>query len=587
MGRIKRKARGKRIVRKTKPQAQNNIVSEDQLSSLPQHLLDKIPAQMSLKPSAQSLRAMMLQRISQPYVPMPIVPQQQQLQNLKNSNDLKEQALNQIKQDTIVERDRERDIMVQQNEAKREVKRRKHQMKLEEQQMQNDEYIDEQLKKLEVQKRTLEFNKAIHSGQSAIMQGKHDLETQKALYEQSKVEHEKLKAQYQSDETNQKIEQYRKKVRDLEVENEAIQQALSKMNSEAQINEMRSLIEKITLNQSKNMILKKVNDLHNQALEERLAAECRIPFEMYDELIDRKREEIANAQKELVIQLENNENLKIQQQRYEYMGNKLAQEYIKNEELQFENAELSQRGESTNTPKKRQKINEAISKNTKQKVENEQLEETNELAKERQKTENEYHKTKAEMALRNTTEYQQHLQEQQKIEESTVKLKHQTQLNREAIKKMDDLKKARAEEYVSGHVRHLTANNQDVTEGLENLLPQAEEGLSADDGARLGAAVAEQLIAQKQTANQENEEATRIINKFRAALNSQGDEQARAEAFIRLKVKDGGTFEDLTGHGANVLLNLEKEFDQFKYDPEAVEDEPTPNYGLVDPNDEQ
>lgn len=585
MGRIKRKARGKRIVRKTKPQAQNNIVSEDQLSSLPQHLLDKIPAQMSLKPSAQSLRAMMLQRISQPYVPMPIVPQQQQLQNLKNSNDLKEQALNQIKQDTIVERDRERDIMVQQNEAKREVKRRKHQMKLEEQQMQNEEYIDEQLKKLEVQKRTLEFNKAIHSGQSQIMQGKHDLETQKALYEQSKVEHEKLKAQYQSDETNQKIEQYRKKVRDLEVENEAIQQALSKMNSEAQINEMRSLIEKITLNQSKNMILKKVNDLHNQALEERLAAECRIPFEMYDELIDRKREEIAIAQKELVTQLENNENLKIQQQRYEYMRNKLAQEYIKNEELQFENAELSQRGESTNTPKKRQKINEAISKNAKQKVENEQLEETNELVKERQKSENEYHKTKTEMALRNTPEYQQHLQEQQKIEESTVKLKHQTELNREAIKKMDNLKKARAEEYVSGHVRHLTANNQDVTEGLENLLPQAEEGLSADDGARLGAAVAEQLIAQKQTANQENEEATRIINKFRAALNAQGEEQARAEAFIRLKVKDGGTFEDLTGHDTNVLLNLEKEFDQFKYDPEAVEDEPTPNYGLSDPND--
>ena len=78
----------------------NELFDKD-ITNVPPHLLDKIPAGASLRPTAATLRQMTMQQLAPMYNPMPIFPQQQQAANLKNANDIREQTLNQSKQDFI------------------------------------------------------------------------------------------------------------------------------------------------------------------------------------------------------------------------------------------------------------------------------------------------------------------------------------------------------------------------------------------------------------------------------------------------------------------------------------------------------
>ena len=69
-------------------------LTEDQL----QQLTPQIPA---------SLKTLMLQRLTPQFIYQPtLTPQQQQVQNMKTNNDIKEQIINQARQDLINEQSR-------------------------------------------------------------------------------------------------------------------------------------------------------------------------------------------------------------------------------------------------------------------------------------------------------------------------------------------------------------------------------------------------------------------------------------------------------------------------------------------------
>ena len=132
MPRIKRKSNRKKIVkRKIAPKSNDIHFTEDDLRNIPPHLLDKIPAGMGLKPNLASIRAMAAQRFATHFVQMPIQSAQQaQVQNMKNENDIKQQALNQTAQDRIVEMDRKKDLTKQKYQQDMEHRKQEQDLKL-------------------------------------------------------------------------------------------------------------------------------------------------------------------------------------------------------------------------------------------------------------------------------------------------------------------------------------------------------------------------------------------------------------------------------------------------------------------------
>ena len=82
MGKIKRRVKQRKVVKRKN----NKPLTEEELNSIPPHVLDKIPSSMSLKPTAQSLRSIMMQRYAQSLIQMPLNNQQQQAQTMKTNN---------------------------------------------------------------------------------------------------------------------------------------------------------------------------------------------------------------------------------------------------------------------------------------------------------------------------------------------------------------------------------------------------------------------------------------------------------------------------------------------------------------------
>ena len=107
----------KRKSRKQKPHVSTNAAQSLQINpaETPPHLLDKIPPGLSLKPNAATIRQIAMQQMTRNMLPLNynLTPQQQQVQNMKSNNDLKENAINQAKQDMINENERKKELQRQ------------------------------------------------------------------------------------------------------------------------------------------------------------------------------------------------------------------------------------------------------------------------------------------------------------------------------------------------------------------------------------------------------------------------------------------------------------------------------------------
>ena len=68
MGKIKRQRilrKRQKVIRDNKPSTNLNN-EEEVIKTLPPFILDKIPSQMNMRPNAQTMRAMMMQRFAPP-----------------------------------------------------------------------------------------------------------------------------------------------------------------------------------------------------------------------------------------------------------------------------------------------------------------------------------------------------------------------------------------------------------------------------------------------------------------------------------------------------------------------------------------
>ena len=205
----------RRIIRRRNKAVKRKTVSSSSLKShdqqlnendLPPHLLDKIPSSMSLRPTPQTLRSMLMQRLAPSYIQMPTMsPQQQQVQNLKNNNDIKEQAINQTKQDMINENERKRTLTRKEAEQKREQTKMKNEIENERQELKQQQDYERTMNELNIKKRQLEYEKMMNEHDAEALKKKNEIETQKALIEQMKYENQRMRNEIDNNDYSNKI----------------------------------------------------------------------------------------------------------------------------------------------------------------------------------------------------------------------------------------------------------------------------------------------------------------------------------------------------------------------------------------------
>lgn len=270
----------RRIIRRRNKAVKRKTVSSSSLKShdqqlnendLPPHLLDKIPSSMSLRPTPQTLRSMLMQRLAPSYIQMPTMsPQQQQVQNLKNNNDIKEQAINQTKQDMINENERKRTLTRKEAEQKREQTKMKNEIENERQELKQQQDYERTMNELNIKKRQLEYEKMMNEHDAEALKKKNEIETQKALIEQMKYENQRMRNEIDNNDYSNKINTLNKELKDLTTENTALANAIEKLNSGDQLNQITELAQELTLNKARNMLIKKLNDENNRLLENEL-----------------------------------------------------------------------------------------------------------------------------------------------------------------------------------------------------------------------------------------------------------------------------------------------------------------------------
>ena len=359
MGKIKRKQKQRKIVRRHKPQDAMPKLTDEQLSTIPPHLLDKIPSSMSLKPNAQTMRSMLMQRLAPPYVQMPLMsPQQQQAQTLKNSNDIREQSLNQDKQNLIIQKDRQASL--QREEAN---------VKIEQQQIKQHAQYEKEKQNIKLKKQKVDFDKQLTSEDGEIMKKKREAENLEALVQQAKFENERAKKQIENDEYANKIKSLTKELGVITSENKGLLTALDKMTTENQLADIAKLTENIVKTRAHNMVLMKLHEMHNQILDNelKLKNKCQIPVEMLNEQMEAMSDKIIEFQQVLAQQRITKMNYDQTLTRHKYYEDKMNDILIQTDEQNFENLRKQEEIKSFDSPTKKEKIKTLNKENAKKK----------------------------------------------------------------------------------------------------------------------------------------------------------------------------------------------------------------------------
>lgn len=541
MGKIKRKQKQRKIVRRHKPQDAMPKLTDEQLSTIPPHLLDKIPSSMSLKPNAQTMRSMLMQRLAPPYVQMPLMsPQQQQAQTLKNSNDIKEQTLNQAKQDLIVERDRQANIQREAANVKHEEQKIKHKRK-----------YDSELQNVQLMKQKVDFDKQLTSEDGEIMKNKREAENLQALVQQAKFENERTKKQIENDEYANKIKSLTKELGVITSENKGLLAALDKMTTEDQLADIAKLTENIVKNRAHNMVLMKLHEMHNQILDNELKNKCQIPVEMLNEQMEAMSDKIIEFQQVLAQQRITQMNYDQTLTRHKYYEDKMNDILIQTDEQNFENLRKQEEIKSYDSPTKKEKIKTLNKENAKKKVEGELLDTEMKVKSDIQDKQSKIDENKAKDEYMQSDEYRNKLHDIESNKKARAQLEEKEKLAEETTEAHKNFAKQSARAEVSETVKNAVLNDEDPVEALKTTYSQ-NTGTTYKDNIK-DEQIFSAAAAQQQTANMENEETTQLLKEFQAVYNSPGIHQNTLIEFLE---KEGITYESLIQHPLQSLKEI-------------------------------
>ena len=554
--------RQRKLKRKSKkPHTRTNPVQSLQFNpaDLPPHILDKIPPGMSMRPNAASIKQMAMQQMTRNIVPLPfnLTPQQQQVQNMKSNNDLKENAINQAKQDMINENERKRALQKQEADAKRENQLFKHTLDAERQQFDQQQKLNEEKHKLERQKKDLEFQRELIGGSNGINEQKLKNEEQLALIQQMKYENEKLKTQLATKDLNNRFAQYQNQYNDIKTENEALIKTIEKLDSADFQNEFAALVNNLSEARARNRVLNMLNEQRKKLIDEELMRKIEPTDEQMKKMYEQNKKDIEGLQASLAKQSDDKQNRMDRIDRFNNLRKYKNNLVIENDNLGNEIHALSERikGFKLNGEELKKIVSEKVKAEMTLDIEKEKVEHQQETkgimedlfaAQEKQKIMNSKEYGERMKAIAMSRVMNEHLRaERDYINESS---KYQSEAQRV---KLDNEARQIAHDAIT--------KGEDAIEALENEL-------STNLTPQESLAVYKQIAAQSQLVNQQETEKTALVHKMLQLLDSPG---GKGDGFRALLEEKRSNAEDLHQLLLNANLETVKDIwnDYINYSP--------------------
>ena len=301
---LKRKSKNRKTLGTHVKPSQNEPINS---AELPPHILDKIPPGLSLKPNAATIRQIAMQQMTRNMMPLNynLTPQQQQVQNMKSNNDLKENAINQAKQDMINENERKRELQRQEAETKREHQQRKHDIENERQRVDNELKEKEQAHKLDQDEKKLYYEMELLNEENELNKKRLKNEEQQALIHQARYEQQKLKLEQDGNYLDSKFKLHESELTDIKAQNKAMRNALNKVNTKEYLKKFDELINNLAEANAENRILNLINEQQNKLTTERLLSKIEPTKEQVDSIFNTHNQQIKGLQAALAEQLRN------------------------------------------------------------------------------------------------------------------------------------------------------------------------------------------------------------------------------------------------------------------------------------------
>ena len=251
---------------------------------LKKRIIKRIPTTIPNSQKFISGRLPLNPMISQ-FIPQYIPPQQQQVQNLKSTNDLKEQIINQARQDLLSEQERKKELL----NTERQFKRDHSELK-------NKTNEEKQMIELEDRIRNLNFKKQQNENDSIINRKKIEHDAQLAMVEQLKKENEQLRFDNQHNILKNETESAVRTVDKLKLENEALQRLISAEQMNIYKTQYASAINNIAEEKIKTQFMQKFSDQWNDVIAKQMENSVLYSEEETKNMIDNYKDEIATLQ---------------------------------------------------------------------------------------------------------------------------------------------------------------------------------------------------------------------------------------------------------------------------------------------------
>ena len=337
---LRHKKNAKRKVKVIKHEQQPSLTEED-LKNIPPHMLDKIPAGAALKPSAATLHRMMMQQFAPMYNPMPFyTQQQQQATNMKNDNDIKEQAVNQAKQDMVVENERKRKIARQDAANKREAAREEHNIKMEKQELDQAAKVEQQKQHLERQNKELEYRKQLLDKDNEINQLNMKKDDMEAINRQIEHNIEMKRKQSKIDELQHKYDAVEQRNKELVDEYDALVETIDNYNSSPVKKKYKEMYTNNAKLEAENVILENVRKAREEAFIIKMKNQTYNDDENFI-YTDVMQAELQKAIKELADQKDTEASIKRKIERIGFLEGKAEQIWQEQQNQELENARLN------------------------------------------------------------------------------------------------------------------------------------------------------------------------------------------------------------------------------------------------------
>ena len=554
--------RQRKLKRKSKKQhVRTNTVQSLQFNpaDLPPHILDKIPPGMSMRPNAASIKQMAMQQMTRNIVPLPfnLTPQQQQVQNMRSNNDLKENAINQAKQDMINENERKRALQKQEADAKRENQLFKHNLDAERQQFDQQQKLNEEKHRLERQKEDLKFQRELIEGSNGINEQKLKNEEQLALIQQMKYENEKLKTQLATKDLNNRFAQYQNQYNDIKTENEALIKTIEKLDSADFQNEFAALVNNLSEARARNRVLNMLNEQRKKLIDEELMRKIEPTEEQMKKMYEQNKKDIEGLQASLAKQSDDKQNRMDRIDRFNNLRKYKNNLIIENDNLGNEIHALSERikGFKLNGEELKKIVSEKVKAEMTLDIEKEKVEH-------QQETKGIMEDLFAAQEKQNILNSKEYGERMKTIAMSRVMNEH-LRAQRDYINESSKYQSEAQRVKLDNEARQIAHNA--ITEG-KDAIEALEDELSTNLTPQESSALYKQIAAQSQLVNQQETQKTELVHKMLQLLDSPG---GKGDGFRALLEEKRSNAEDLHQLLLNSNLETVKDIwnDYINYSP--------------------